>query len=186
MSAILVFDTSGPHVAAALLYKGALTTKIEDMPRGQTERLMPLCEDLMTQAGLGWTDLSRIGVGTGPGNFTGIRISVSAARGLALGLSVPAVGVSLFETTRCLSGSAEVCVPAPRGRFYTSAAPDDAPQMDTAQSGASSGDYLFAAHLAVMADLTAAAPDDAPKPKPLYARAPDAAPPRDAPPELID
>ena len=59
------------------------------MARGQAERLVPMLEEMLAEAGLGWRDLDALGVCTGPGNFTGIRISVSAARGLALALDVP-------------------------------------------------------------------------------------------------
>ena len=61
------------------------------MPRGQAERLMSLLNELLEEASLDWSDIGKIGVCTGPGNFTGIRIAVSAARGLALGLEIPAV-----------------------------------------------------------------------------------------------
>ena len=67
------------------------------MARGQAERLLPLIEELLAEANLGWGDVGLIAVGTGPGNFTGSRIGVAAARGLALGRGLPAVGVSLFE-----------------------------------------------------------------------------------------
>jgi tRNA threonylcarbamoyl adenosine modification protein YeaZ len=56
-----------------------------------------MIDDVLHRAEIGFDDLDAIGVGIGPGNFTGIRISVSAARGLALALGVPAVGVSLFD-----------------------------------------------------------------------------------------
>ena len=65
---------------------------------------MPLLEDVLAEAGIGWRDLAAIGVGTGPGNFTGVRISVAAARGLALGLGIPAIGV-----TRLRGGGAMAC-----------------------------------------------------------------------------
>lgn len=71
------------------------------MTKGQAERLFPLLEELLAEAGLSWSDLDAIGVGVGPGNFTGIRISVAAARGLALSLNIPAVGVSATEAVAC-------------------------------------------------------------------------------------
>ena len=87
---ILGFDTSAAHCAAALLCgEQCLAARHEDMTRGQAERLMPLLEDLLAEAGASWRDLARIGVGIGPGNFTGVRIAVSAARGLALSLKIP-------------------------------------------------------------------------------------------------
>jgi tRNA threonylcarbamoyladenosine biosynthesis protein TsaB len=72
------------------------------MARGQSERLVPMLEDLLAEGGVAWRDLDAIGVGIGPGNFTGIRIAVATARGLALGLRVPAVGVTGFDAPALL------------------------------------------------------------------------------------
>ena len=95
---LLAFDTSAAHCAAALLSGDrALAEALEPMEKGQAERLMPFLEDLLTRAGVGWHDLTALAVGTGPGNFTGVRIAVAAARGLALGLGIPAVGVTRFQ-----------------------------------------------------------------------------------------
>ncbi|MEO0991117.1 MAG: tRNA (adenosine(37)-N6)-threonylcarbamoyltransferase complex dimerization subunit type 1 TsaB, partial [Pseudomonadota bacterium] len=97
-SILLTFDTSAAHCAAAVIRDGTVTRQaLEPMARGQAERLIPLLEETLSAEGLTWKDLDAIGVGVGPGNFTGIRISVSAARGLALGLAIPAFGVSTFE-----------------------------------------------------------------------------------------
>lgn len=94
----LGFDTSAAHCAAALLQGDRLLAETrEEMARGQAERLMPLLQELLAGAGATWRDLAVIGCGTGPGNFTGIRIAVAAARGLALSLGIPAVGVGLAE-----------------------------------------------------------------------------------------
>ena len=98
---ILAFDTSGPHCAAALLINGRIVQSFfEDMARGQAERLMPMLEEMLHAEGAVWEELDAIAVGVGPGNFTGIRISVSLARGLALALGIPAIGVSAFEIAR--------------------------------------------------------------------------------------
>lgn len=92
---ILGFDTSAAHCAAALLCGDTvLATAHEEMKRGQAERLFPLLEEVLAEGGITWSDLSAIGVGIGPGNFTGIRISVAAARGLSLSLGIKAIGVS--------------------------------------------------------------------------------------------
>lgn len=91
---ILGFDTSAAHCAAVLLRgETVLARHHEEMARGQAERLMPLLEEVLSEAGLSWHDLDAIGVGTGPGNFTGIRVAVAAARGLSLALRIPAIGV---------------------------------------------------------------------------------------------
>jgi tRNA threonylcarbamoyl adenosine modification protein YeaZ len=183
---ILAFDTSLPHCAAALMRGDAVVESVcEDMARGQVEALMPFLEALLARHGAVWRDLSRIGVGIGPGNFTGIRISVSAARGLALGLGVPALGVSTFDALR---GGTEglAAVPAPRGMAYLQSDADTPELMaledvpDAAlwpEDGAA-----LAAGIARLAALrTPAEP-----PAPLYLRPADAAPPRDAPPIMLD
>ena len=108
---ILAFDTSGPHCAAALLIGGKIVaSRFEPMTRGQAERLFPMLDEVMGEVGAVWEELEAIGVGVGPGNFTGIRISVSAARGLALSLKKPAIGVTSFEALR---GPARFADPAP-------------------------------------------------------------------------
>ena len=95
---ILAFDTSAAACAAALLQGDhVLVAADEPMATGQAERLFPLLDEMLAQAGAGWRDLHGIGVGIGPGNFTGVRLSVSAARGLALSLGRQAIGVSRLE-----------------------------------------------------------------------------------------
>ena len=76
---VVVFDTSNQYIAAAL-YRGKQKVQsiIEFMPRGQAEKLMSLLNGLLDWASLDWSDISKIGVCTGRGNFTGIRIAVSA------------------------------------------------------------------------------------------------------------
>jgi len=120
---LLAFDTSAAHCAAALLEGGEISAeRLVEMDRGQAEALMPLLEELLTRRGLGWRDLDAIGVGLGPGNFTGIRIAVSAARGLALGLGRPAIGVSGFEGMAWgETGPLLVSLPAPRDSVYLQA-----------------------------------------------------------------
>lgn|GEM_PF-63947 len=99
---VLGFDTSAAHCAAAVICGDRLLAqRVEPMTKGQAERLFPLLEEVLAEAGLAWSDLDAIGVGIGPGNFTGIRISVAAARGLALSLGIPAAGVSATEAAAC-------------------------------------------------------------------------------------
>lgn len=189
---ILAFDTSAAHCAAALLCGGRVVTRVEDMARGQGERLMGLLEDVLAENAITWADLDGIGVGVGPGNFTGIRISVSAARGLALGLGKPAVGVSLFDTTQALSGRAQVTVPAPRDQVYFMDFDKQiAPvltRQDAVGAAASSAAHSAADHVARMAQITAKRIDagaDIARPAPLYVKPPDAAPPREQPPRIL-
>ena len=74
-----------------------LAEKSEEAPKKQAERLMYLIEDALKSSKHDLSHVSSIGVGIGPGNFTGVRVSVATARGLSLALNVPAFGVTTFE-----------------------------------------------------------------------------------------
>ncbi len=117
---VLAFDTSAAHCAAALLSGDrVLAERVEPMEKGQAERLMPMLEEMLADTGKAWRDLTCIGVGTGPGNFTGVRISVAAARGLALGLGIPAVGVSTLEAQAFGTNGMVICsLDARKGALY--------------------------------------------------------------------
>ena len=65
--------------------------------KGHAERLMGIVGDVLARANLRYGDLSKLGVTVGPGSFTGLRVGVSAVRGLALALGIPAVGLSTLE-----------------------------------------------------------------------------------------
>ena len=119
---VLGFDTSGPWVQAALLRGTTLIGLIDRaMPKGQAEALLPCLDSLLHDAGLGWHDLAGIGTGTGPGNFTGTRLSVATARGLALGLGIPALGITGFEALALDGPALPVVLPALRGQVWVQA-----------------------------------------------------------------
>lgn len=195
---VLGFDTSAAHCAAALLSGDRLlAARAEEMGRGQAERLMPMLEEMLAEAGAGWRDLAALGVGTGPGNFTGIRIAVAAARGLALGLGVPAVGVTGFEAGACARPRPlAVAIEAPRGMVYLQhfgATGAEAPEIrPAAETGATGAPLVWLSDLPA-ADLAANIAriardrrrDTLPRPAPLYLRPADAAPMREAPPALL-
>lgn len=84
MSASLFFDTSGDGIIAALSANGKTISRQDLTPRGQAERLIPLLNDLLEEAGVSWHDLSYAFCLRGPGSFTGIRVALSTLRGLAL------------------------------------------------------------------------------------------------------
>ncbi|MCG6557482.1 tRNA (adenosine(37)-N6)-threonylcarbamoyltransferase complex dimerization subunit type 1 TsaB [Ruegeria sp. 1NDH52C] len=189
---ILAFDTSAAHCAAALLVGDRIVAATaEEMTRGQAERLMPLLEEMLREAGLGWRDLDGIGVGIGPGNFTGIRISVSAARGLALGLGIPAVGVDGFEARAPLTPSGVLpAIPAPRDQVYLMPEGGTAqlmPRQEAEAFGLLQTEYAPKQLAEAIARTTATRWRDATTPPaPLYVRPADAAPSRDRPPVLLD
>jgi tRNA threonylcarbamoyladenosine biosynthesis protein TsaB len=64
------------------------------MDRGQAEALAPMVQDAMKMAGVGFADLNRIAVTTGPGTFTGVRIGLAMARGLGVALNIPIIGIN--------------------------------------------------------------------------------------------
>jgi tRNA threonylcarbamoyladenosine biosynthesis protein TsaB len=95
---LLALDAAGSACSAALWRDGALLARrFEAMRRGQSERLVPMIETVMSEAGLAYDSLDAIAVTTGPGGFTGVRIGLATARGLALACGRPLIGVSSFE-----------------------------------------------------------------------------------------
>ncbi|WP_419907422.1 tRNA (adenosine(37)-N6)-threonylcarbamoyltransferase complex dimerization subunit type 1 TsaB [Hoeflea sp.] len=96
----LAVDTSA-HLCAACLYDASdetvLARVVEDIGRGHAERLFPVIGAALRKADRSYDDLDRLAVCVGPGSFTGVRVGVSAMRGLALALSRPIVGVNVFE-----------------------------------------------------------------------------------------
>ncbi|WP_412553331.1 tRNA (adenosine(37)-N6)-threonylcarbamoyltransferase complex dimerization subunit type 1 TsaB [Shimia sp. MIT1388] len=190
---VLSFDTSAAHVAAALLCGDEIIArKVEEMKRGQAERLMPLLEEVLAEGGKTFADLDAIGVGVGPGNFTGIRISVSAARGLALGLGIPAVGVNSFDAIEAgLSGDGVAMVGAPRGQGYLfpkGGTPYLASEDELAQIAQNTSLETPEATSLVEQIARLAAQryqDNPPRPAPLYIKPADAAPPKDPAPVIL-
>mgnify|MGYP005847014665 CR=1 FL=1 len=183
----LGFDTSAAHCAAALLSGSrVLACRAEEMGRGQAERLMPLLEEVLAEGGVRWRDLDRIGVGIGPGNFTGIRISVAAARGLALSLEISAIGINTFEVIHAAASSGTPAVPAPRGMAHVlgpGAVPALIPAADVVDPAWPPSPADMAQTIAMLAQ---SAPVGAPSPAPLYIRPADAAPARGVPPAILD
>lgn len=208
---VLGFDTSVAHCAAALILgTEILAERHEDMARGQSERLFGLLQDVLDDAQKSWADLAAIGVGIGPGNFTGIRLSVAAARGLALSLSVPAIGVSRFEALA--EGHATpilTSLDAKRQEFYISYCdgtnePDshliqnidipkqywgdtllcvgDQSEQIAAFTGGQQAGPIYSLPVAIARIALRRIDHINPRPAPLYIRHPDAAPSRDAKP----
>jgi len=95
---ILAFDCAGAQCAAAILCDGeVLATRHVLAERGHAQLLIPMLVDLLDGVGLKFSDIDRFAVTTGPGSFTGIRVALAAAHGLALGTGKPIVGVTVFE-----------------------------------------------------------------------------------------
>jgi tRNA threonylcarbamoyladenosine biosynthesis protein TsaB len=94
---ILAIDTALDACSAGVLDTGAgrlIAQESQPMKRGHAEAVMPLIARVIKQAGLAFTRLDRIAVTTGPGSFTGLRVGLSAARGIALAADKPIVGLT--------------------------------------------------------------------------------------------
>ena len=211
---ILAFDTSAAHCAAALVQgDSVLAHRNEPMLKGQAERLMPMLEEIMSGADRSWSDLDSIAVGIGPGNFTGVRISVAAARSLSLALDIPAIGVSMFEALAYgTKGAAAILLDARRERVFWQRFQDGTPASAPEQSDIDAltpADFaketvLYGHQADVLANRMGFAfrpladfqpqtlafvagskkPDK--RPAPIYLRPADAALPSDPPPLILD
>lgn len=207
---ILALDTSAAQCAVAVSVDGQMRSRIEPMATGQAERLLPLCEEILAEVRLGWKDLDAIGVGIGPGNFTGTRIGVAAARGLALALDIPAVGVTVFEAL-ALGQDCTIVQDARRGMVYAQgfsggeavappvmvAVADTLPITPGTTMIGSAAEILAPRHTARTGAPLHPLPeavaliargrfaDTPPRPAPLYLRPADAAPPRMGPPPIL-
>ena len=108
---VLGFDTATRATAVALRLADGSTLQTRDDPApderpGHATRLLEMADGLLASAGIGWGALERIAVGRGPGTFTGLRVGVATARGLAQSLGVELVGVS---SLRALAAGAAKC-----------------------------------------------------------------------------
>ncbi|HEV3499085.1 MAG TPA: tRNA (adenosine(37)-N6)-threonylcarbamoyltransferase complex dimerization subunit type 1 TsaB [Bradyrhizobium sp.] len=94
---ILAIDTALDACAAGVLDTKAgklIAQESQPMKRGHAEALMPLIARVMKESGIAFAGLDRIAVTTGPGSFTGLRVGLSAARGIALAANKPVVGLT--------------------------------------------------------------------------------------------
>lgn len=200
---ILAIDTAASFCAACVWdqVRGELGREVLDLGKGHAERLMAVIETALEKAGSAYADLNAIAVSVGPGSFTGVRVGVATARGLALALKIPAVGVTtleaLAEEARANTPTKPVIsrIEAGRGQVYVAGfsgegAPDFGPAAlsideaaafvekagpDAVVAAGNTADVAVYARLA--ARKLAADPEIAGhRPKPLYLRDADARP----------
>ena len=205
---VLAIDTAGVDCSAAVYDAQnsiVLAEVSETLGKGHAERLMAMIDDALAKAGRDLREVSRIAVTVGPGSFTGIRVGVAAARGLALALGVECVGVSTLAVLAATApkdkqGRVGAAINAHRGEIYfqsfakgipldepvvlslqTFVEETSLPDMTVVGSAASLLDdpnsVTPADHypIALVARLGAEAKAQG-KPSPLYLRGPDAKP----------
>lgn len=193
---VLALNTAGPACDLALVRNGeVIVERTSQMPRGQDGALPGEVEALLAGAGLGLREIGRIAVVVGPGSFTGVRIGVAYARGIALVTQADCLGITTLEA--CVppgEDAVRVALQAqrrpPEITFWTQRVGDEGgvpEEWPLADLSGLSGRLLSdrpdllsgagrCAPRAAIAGLRAETPDPAAHPPaPVYVRAPDAA-----------
>jgi tRNA threonylcarbamoyladenosine biosynthesis protein TsaB len=198
---LLVLDTCLEACQAAVFADGApLAVRSEGMSRGHQERLGAMVREAMEETGLSFSDLDRIAVTVGPGSFTGLRVGIAFAKGLALAADAPAVGIGTLEAlaaSDAAPGRKMAVIEAGRGGLWLQPFDDQDPlgppqNLPLEEAGLAAAGRLVgptASRLAapgqVAIDLAAppveaiarlAVSNEPAPPTPLYLRPPDAKP----------
>lgn len=125
---VLGFDTATPSTSVALTGAGDEAIERRDEPKSgerphHASRLLALVEEVLNTSGVGWTEVDRLAVGVGPGGFTGLRIGIATARGLAQARGLPLAGVSSLQALgRGAPGPLSVsAIDARRGEVFAAA-----------------------------------------------------------------
>ncbi|WP_355581755.1 tRNA (adenosine(37)-N6)-threonylcarbamoyltransferase complex dimerization subunit type 1 TsaB [Xanthomonas cannabis] len=119
---ILAFETSTEACSVALHVDGCVIERFELAPRRHAELALPWAEQLLAEAGIARRQLDAIAVGRGPGAFTGVRLAIGIAQGIALALDLPVLAISTLQVL-ALRAPAEVthvlaCIDARMGEVY--------------------------------------------------------------------
>lgn len=128
---VLGLDTCLSSCSVAVLDgERVLASAREVMARGHQERLAPMAREVMADAGLAFDRLDRIAVTVGPGSFTGLRVGIAFAKGLAFALGKPTVGIGALEALAAQArGLVFPAIDARRGQLYLQAFDDGAALM---------------------------------------------------------
>lgn len=182
---ILAIDTSAAQCAVALVGAGGSVVRSQAMTRGHAEALFPMIDEAHAELSSRYEDLTRIAVCTGPGSFTGLRVGIAAARGLALGLGIPAIGVTRFEAVASqVSLPGAICLPGRGGTVFVQDFDANGLALSKPRSAEGEAAELLADPLEIAQIAKARAPGL--RPAPLYLRDADAALPRQGPPRILD
>ena len=107
---VLALDTATEACSAALAVDGRVLARFEVAGRSHTEKMVPMVQALMAEAGLAFAQLDGYVCGIGPGSFAGVRIGLGFMKGLALAADRPVVGISSLEAMALPA----LCTGAPR------------------------------------------------------------------------
>ena len=127
MTCILAIDTTLGACSAALIKdENLLACKREVRARGHVERLLPMIDEVCVASGVKVAELDQIAVTIGPGTFAGVRIGLSAAKGMGLALDIPIIAITTLEVLayqyarECIdfSGNVAIAIDARRGEVY--------------------------------------------------------------------
>lgn len=95
---ILAIDTATEACSVALWNNGEKHALFEICPREHTQRILPMVQQILAESGVSLNQLDALAFGRGPGSFTGVRIGIGIAQGLAMGADLPMIGVSTLTT----------------------------------------------------------------------------------------
>jgi tRNA threonylcarbamoyl adenosine modification protein YeaZ len=190
METLLAIDTAAPRLQLALLQGKTADVSIDEIAQGHAEILFDRIAALLARNATAYADLTRIAVTTGPGSFTGLRIGLSAARGLALALDIPVVGVPSITAISLAAPAGQptaILLDARRGeayfqRFAAPGAPETPPEllpMEVARGAIPPGVGVIESpfcDIAALARFAAGLPPDRFPPEACYVRSADAKP----------
>jgi tRNA threonylcarbamoyladenosine biosynthesis protein TsaB len=155
---VLAFDTATPDTVVGLTGAGE-PVELRHTPEpgarpGHAEQLLALCNEALERAGIGWPDVARIGVGVGPGTFTGLRIGVATGRALAQSAGAEVAPVSTLHALEAnLEGSFAV-IDARRGEAFVlvdgeprAVRPEELAGLAAGRTALGDGALRYAAHL---------------------------------------
>ncbi len=186
---ILAIDSAIGISSAAIWQGGKVLAYLEDSASGmQAAKLVPLVEETLKQANLTYADLTHVAATVGPGSFTGIRIGLAAARGIAFAAGVPCLGFTTLEVMHEAGG--ELCIlNAGKGEVYyqyfgaesTEPAIGKLEEILARYPNATIASGISPATIThpradALARLAANHPERAQPPSPFYIRPPDAKP----------
>lgn len=137
MSTVLAFDCAVSGQGVAIVRDGHALASLFEEGREQAARLLPAIVAALQQAGVARTELDLIAVTTGPGSFTGVRVGLSAARGLAVGLGIPMAGIATTVVLQAQARAADrlvvAAVDSRLGDWFCAIGDDPAPFAATAE-----------------------------------------------------